>query len=29
MLGVYGAYGDAASIGRAFKAFQYRDFRLM
>ena len=29
MLGCCGAYGDAKVIGRVFKAFQYRDFRLM
>src|SRR5271157_267445 len=29
MLGFCGAYGDAKVIGRVFKAFQYRDFRLM
>src|SRR5208282_772225 len=29
MLGVPGAYGGRKLIGRVFKAFQYRDFRLM
>ena len=29
MLGFLGAFGDAALIARVFKAFQYRDFRLM
>jgi predicted MFS family arabinose efflux permease len=29
MLGFCGAFGDAWVIGRIFKAFQYRDFRLM
>ncbi len=29
MLRFCGAYGDAQVIGRVFKAFQYRDFRLM
>jgi MFS family permease len=29
MLGFCGAYRDAKVIGRVFKAFQYRDFRLM
>src|SRR5271154_3351050 len=29
MLRFCGDYGDAALIGRVFKAFQYRDFRLM
>ena len=29
MLGFCGAYRDAHVIGRVFKAFQYRDFRLM
>src|SRR5208282_2999434 len=29
MVGFCGASGDATVIGRVFKAFQYRDFRLM
>jgi predicted MFS family arabinose efflux permease len=29
MVGFCGAFGDAWVIGRIFKAFQYRDFRLM
>src|ERR1035441_7501434 len=29
MLGFCGDFGDATVIGRVFKAFQYRDFRLM
>src|ERR1017187_1937770 len=29
MLGFCGDFGDATLIGRVFKAFQYRDFRLM
>src|ERR1035441_846869 len=29
MLGLCGDFGDATVIGRVFKAFQYRDFRLM